>query len=213
MISPCSRKADGRRFDPGPGHQDLVLACDACNARSDPPEPVVRCSSAITSRLAHPATSLNAWDMAHPFPVEPDAFRWSAVRFRGRVGGCGRQVRPPTRDGWTESRSAREEVGAVGSDGRPVPRAWRRGAPWPWIWWSWTRSRASRTLPMTSTSGCCAGANTCSERFSTGALDDFGRVIDLNIGRMMGLVQRFGRPMRVVAAAAASSWSARWRAI
>jgi len=41
-----------------------------------------------------------------------------------------------------------------------------------------------------------AGANTCSERFLDGELADFHRVIDLNIGTMMALVQRFGRPMR-----------------
>jgi len=41
-----------------------------------------------------------------------------------------------------------------------------------------------------------AGANTCSEHFLDGELDDFGRVIDLNIGTMLALVQHFGRPMR-----------------
>jgi short-subunit dehydrogenase len=41
-----------------------------------------------------------------------------------------------------------------------------------------------------------AGANTCSEPFLDGDLSDFGRVIDLNIGTMLALVQHFGRPMR-----------------
>jgi short-subunit dehydrogenase len=41
-----------------------------------------------------------------------------------------------------------------------------------------------------------AGANTCSEHFLDGALADFQRVIDLNIGALMALVQHFGRPMR-----------------
>lgn len=41
-----------------------------------------------------------------------------------------------------------------------------------------------------------AGANTCSEHFLDGSLADFQRVIDLNIGTMMALVQHFGRPMR-----------------
>ncbi|OBG85750.1 short-chain dehydrogenase [Mycobacterium sp. E136] len=41
-----------------------------------------------------------------------------------------------------------------------------------------------------------AGANTCSEQFLDGALDDFQRVIDLNIGTMLAMVQHFGRPMR-----------------
>jgi short-subunit dehydrogenase len=41
-----------------------------------------------------------------------------------------------------------------------------------------------------------AGANTCSEHFLDGELNDFGRVIDLNIGTMLGLVQHFGLPMR-----------------
>ncbi len=41
-----------------------------------------------------------------------------------------------------------------------------------------------------------AGANTCSEHFFDGELSDFGRVIDLNIGTMLSLVQHFGRPMR-----------------
>ncbi|MFI5508786.1 SDR family NAD(P)-dependent oxidoreductase [Mycobacterium sp. NPDC051804] len=41
-----------------------------------------------------------------------------------------------------------------------------------------------------------AGANTCSEHFLDGELGEFGRVIDLNIGTMLALVQHFGRPMR-----------------
>lgn len=41
-----------------------------------------------------------------------------------------------------------------------------------------------------------AGANTCSEQFLDGDLADFQRVIDLNIGAQMALVQHFGRPMR-----------------
>ena len=41
-----------------------------------------------------------------------------------------------------------------------------------------------------------AGANTCSERFLDGDLADFQRVIDLNIGAAMRLVQHYGRPMR-----------------
>ncbi len=41
-----------------------------------------------------------------------------------------------------------------------------------------------------------AGANTCSEHLLDGDLSEFGRVIDLNIGTMLGLVQHFGRPMR-----------------
>jgi short-subunit dehydrogenase len=41
-----------------------------------------------------------------------------------------------------------------------------------------------------------AGANTCSEPFLDGGLSDFSRVIDLNIGTMLALVQHFGRPMR-----------------
>jgi len=41
-----------------------------------------------------------------------------------------------------------------------------------------------------------AGANTCSEPFLDGELSDFARVIDLNIGTMLALVQHFGRPMR-----------------
>jgi short-subunit dehydrogenase len=41
-----------------------------------------------------------------------------------------------------------------------------------------------------------AGANTCSEQFLDGDLADFQRVIDLNIGAAMRLVQHFGRPMR-----------------
>jgi short-subunit dehydrogenase len=41
-----------------------------------------------------------------------------------------------------------------------------------------------------------AGANTCSEHFLDGELAEFGRVIDLNIGTMLALVQHFGRPMR-----------------
>lgn len=41
-----------------------------------------------------------------------------------------------------------------------------------------------------------AGANTCSEHFLDGDLADFARVIDLNVGTMLALVQHFGRPMR-----------------
>ncbi|KUI42131.1 short-chain dehydrogenase [Mycobacterium sp. IS-1590] len=41
-----------------------------------------------------------------------------------------------------------------------------------------------------------AGANTCSEHFLDGDLADFQRVIDLNVGTMLALVQHFGRPMR-----------------
>jgi short-subunit dehydrogenase len=41
-----------------------------------------------------------------------------------------------------------------------------------------------------------AGANTCSAHFLDGELADFERVIDLNIGTMLTLVQHFGRPMR-----------------
>ncbi|MDT5177667.1 MAG: uncharacterized protein QOJ95_1865 [Mycobacterium sp.] len=41
-----------------------------------------------------------------------------------------------------------------------------------------------------------AGANTCSEEFLDGALPDFHRVLDLNLGAMMALVSHFGRPMR-----------------
>ena len=41
-----------------------------------------------------------------------------------------------------------------------------------------------------------AGANTCSEHFLDADLDDFQRVIDLNVGAMLALVQHFGRPMR-----------------
>jgi uncharacterized protein len=41
-----------------------------------------------------------------------------------------------------------------------------------------------------------AGANTCSEHFLDGELADFQRVIDLNIGTLLALVQHFGRPMR-----------------
>ncbi|WP_333891363.1 SDR family NAD(P)-dependent oxidoreductase [Mycolicibacterium gadium] len=41
-----------------------------------------------------------------------------------------------------------------------------------------------------------AGANTCSEHFLDSELTEFGRVIDLNIGTMLALVQHFGRPMR-----------------
>lgn len=41
-----------------------------------------------------------------------------------------------------------------------------------------------------------AGANTCSEQFLDGDLADFQRVLDLNIGAMMRLVQHYGRPMR-----------------
>lgn len=40
-----------------------------------------------------------------------------------------------------------------------------------------------------------AGANTCSERFLDAPLADFQKVIDLNVTRMMELVQHFGRPM------------------
>lgn len=41
-----------------------------------------------------------------------------------------------------------------------------------------------------------AGANTCSAEFLDATLDDFARVIDLNITAMMALVSHFGRPMR-----------------
>jgi short-subunit dehydrogenase len=41
-----------------------------------------------------------------------------------------------------------------------------------------------------------AGANTCSARFLDAELTEFGRVIDLNVTRMMELVQHFGRLMR-----------------
>jgi short-subunit dehydrogenase len=41
-----------------------------------------------------------------------------------------------------------------------------------------------------------AGANTCSEEFLDGDLSDFQKVIDLNIGAQLALVQHFGRPMR-----------------
>ena len=41
-----------------------------------------------------------------------------------------------------------------------------------------------------------AGANTCSEEFLDAAPADFGRVVDLNVTTMMGLVSHFGRPMR-----------------
>ena len=41
-----------------------------------------------------------------------------------------------------------------------------------------------------------AGANTCSEPFLDAELADFGRVIDLNVTRMLQLVQHFARPMR-----------------
>lgn len=41
-----------------------------------------------------------------------------------------------------------------------------------------------------------AGANTCSQEFLDGAPADFGRVVDLNVTTMMGLVSHFGRPMR-----------------
>jgi uncharacterized protein len=41
-----------------------------------------------------------------------------------------------------------------------------------------------------------AGANTCSEHFLDGERSEFARVIDLNIGTMLALVQHFGRPMR-----------------
>ncbi|WKG01062.1 SDR family oxidoreductase [Mycolicibacterium sp. HK-90] len=40
-----------------------------------------------------------------------------------------------------------------------------------------------------------AGANTCSERFLDAPLDDFQKVVDLNVIRMMDLVQHYGRPM------------------
>src|SRR5699024_6060587 len=40
-----------------------------------------------------------------------------------------------------------------------------------------------------------AGANTCSREFLDGDLADFQRVIDLNIGAQLALVQHFGRPM------------------
>ncbi|MDY6997700.1 MAG: SDR family NAD(P)-dependent oxidoreductase [Actinomycetota bacterium] len=41
-----------------------------------------------------------------------------------------------------------------------------------------------------------AGANTCSAEFLDGDLADFGRVLDLNVVTMMGLVQHYGRSMR-----------------
>lgn len=41
-----------------------------------------------------------------------------------------------------------------------------------------------------------AGANTCSAPFLDAGLDDFHRVIDLNMMRMLDLVHHFGRPMR-----------------
>lgn len=41
-----------------------------------------------------------------------------------------------------------------------------------------------------------AGANTCSEPFLDAELSEFGRVIDLNVTRMLQLVQHFARPMR-----------------
>jgi short-subunit dehydrogenase len=43
---------------------------------------------------------------------------------------------------------------------------------------------------------CNAGANTCSEPFLDGDLTEFAKVVDLNIGTMLALVQHFGRPMR-----------------
>jgi short-subunit dehydrogenase len=41
-----------------------------------------------------------------------------------------------------------------------------------------------------------AGANTVRSPFLDAALDDFGRVIDLNVTVMLALVQHFARPMR-----------------
>lgn len=41
-----------------------------------------------------------------------------------------------------------------------------------------------------------AGANTCSAPFLDADLEDFHRVIDLNMMRMLDLVHHFGRPMR-----------------
>ena len=41
-----------------------------------------------------------------------------------------------------------------------------------------------------------AGANTCRAPFLDADLSDCGRVIDLNVTRMLELVQHFGRPMR-----------------
>lgn len=41
-----------------------------------------------------------------------------------------------------------------------------------------------------------AGANTCSAEFLDGDLADFQRVLDLNIGAQLALVQHFARPMR-----------------
>lgn len=41
-----------------------------------------------------------------------------------------------------------------------------------------------------------AGANTCSENFLDGELADFQRVIALNVGAMLAVVQHFARPMR-----------------
>ncbi|CQD18862.1 short-chain dehydrogenase/reductase SDR [Mycolicibacterium conceptionense] len=40
-----------------------------------------------------------------------------------------------------------------------------------------------------------AGANTCSERFLDAPLAEFQKVVELNVTRMMELVQHFGRPM------------------
>lgn len=41
-----------------------------------------------------------------------------------------------------------------------------------------------------------AGANTCSKPFLDAELSEFGRVIDLNVTRMLQLMQHFARPMR-----------------
>ncbi|WP_371746802.1 SDR family NAD(P)-dependent oxidoreductase [Mycolicibacterium sp. YH-1] len=41
-----------------------------------------------------------------------------------------------------------------------------------------------------------AGANTCSAEFLDATPADFGRVVDLNVTTMMGLVSHFGGPMR-----------------
>jgi uncharacterized protein len=40
-----------------------------------------------------------------------------------------------------------------------------------------------------------AGASTCNEPFMTTPLSDFQKVIDLNVTRMMHMVQHYGRPM------------------
>lgn len=40
-----------------------------------------------------------------------------------------------------------------------------------------------------------AGASTCNELFMEADLDEFGKVTDLNVTRMLALVQHYGRPM------------------